>query len=177
MSAVPIMSRPHTLIAADERQSRRITVASLCCNTDGATKDYHPGGHNAFSSSDVPTTTTYQQLVHPAIAVALPSLMSVHCQHRSGPKVANTLCCVSHLDTTNISGAPNHFPDPTSGGLFHDDGATGDPSMINTRAEKGSFEGDCNNSSSRRAPELVHTVANAKKELSLVKRRAITLSK
>lgn len=125
------MSRPATIIEAIERQSRRITVASLCCNADEAGKDYHPGGHNAFSSSDVPTRTTYQQLVHPAVAVALPSLMSVHCQHHGGPGVANTLCCVRHLDTTNISGAPNCLPDSTSGGLFHDDGATSNPSMIN----------------------------------------------
>lgn len=39
-----------------------------------------------------------------------------------------------------------------------------------TRATKESCEGRCNNSSSRRAPELVHTVANTKKELSSVKR-------
>lgn len=139
MSAAPMMAQPPTLTNAAERQSHsRITVASLCCNADEAistiaepSKDYHPGGPRAFSPSAPPAQTTCRQLGHLALAATLPSLLSVNCQHHSGPGFSNRSSCVSHRDTPMASGALIEVSDSAGDDIVHAGKAASDPSVIN----------------------------------------------
>jgi hypothetical protein len=119
------------MTAGERRIHRKITVASLCCDTDEAnsaftasTKGHQPYGLKASSTSHAaPTRAKRHQPECPGLSVTLPLPLSAHSQYPNDFGLATQDSPFSCLDTTKIFSGASDVTNSTSGSVFHPNSA------------------------------------------------------
>ena len=121
------LQRSNVMTAGERRIHRKITVASLCCDTDEAnsaftasTKGHQPYGLKASSTSHAaPTRAKRHQPECPGLSVTLPLPLSAHSQYSNDFGLATQDSPFSCLDTTKIFSGASIVTNSTSGSVSH----------------------------------------------------------